>query len=78
MRKFMTVHNRLRAFIEAREITVYKFRKDTGVSQGTAYDLVNDPNRIPNADVLNRICEAYRIQPGEILEWIPDELPPEK
>lgn len=69
----MTVRNRLKAFIEEKGITVYKFRKDTGVSQGTAYDLVNDPTRIPNADVLNRICEAYRVQPGEVLEWIPDK-----
>jgi DNA-binding Xre family transcriptional regulator len=69
----MTVQNRLKAFIKERGITTYKFRQDVGVAQSTAYDLVDNPSRIPNADVLNRICEAYRIQPGEVLEWIPDE-----
>ncbi|MBD3886445.1 helix-turn-helix transcriptional regulator [Phormidium tenue FACHB-886] len=68
----MTVRNTIKAFIEKRGITVYRFRKDVQVAQSTAYDLVSDSSRIPNADVLNRICETYRIQPGEILEWIPD------
>lgn len=68
----MTVRNTIKTFIEQRGISVYKFRKDIGVAQSTAYDLVNNPDRIPNADVLNKICEAYRVQPGELLEWIPD------
>jgi DNA-binding Xre family transcriptional regulator len=73
MRRHMTVRNTIKTFIEKKGISVYRFRLDTGVSQGTAYSLTNAPDRIPNADVLNRICETYRIQPGEILEWIPDE-----
>lgn len=68
----MTVRNTIKTFIEQRGISVYKFRKDIGVAQSTAYDLVNNPDRIPNADVLNKICETYRVQPGELLEWIPD------
>jgi DNA-binding Xre family transcriptional regulator len=68
----MTVRNTIKAFIDQRGISVYKFRKDIGVAQSTAYDLVNDPNRIPNADVLNKICEKYRVQPGDLLEWVPD------
>jgi DNA-binding Xre family transcriptional regulator len=70
--KLMTVQNTIKGFIEKRGISVYKFRKDVGVAQSTAYDLVNSPDRIPNADVLNKICEAYKIQPGEVLAWIPD------
>ena len=74
MKRFMTVQNTLKAFIEEKEITVYRFRKDIGVAQSTAYELVNNPNRIPNADVLNKICEAYQIQPGKILSWMPDSV----
>ncbi|MBW4440177.1 MAG: helix-turn-helix transcriptional regulator [Plectolyngbya sp. WJT66-NPBG17] len=69
----MTVRNTIKGFIEARGISVYRFRKDIGVAQSTAYDLVNNPDRIPNADVLNKICETYRIQPGELLAWFPDQ-----
>jgi DNA-binding Xre family transcriptional regulator len=73
MRRYMTVQNSVREFIEKEGISVYEFRKRTGMSQGTAYSLANEPDRIPNADVLNRICEAFRIQPGEILRWLPDQ-----
>jgi DNA-binding Xre family transcriptional regulator len=72
MRTPMAVQNTIKTFIQAKGISVYRFRKDVQVSQSTAYDLVNDPSRIPNGDVLNRICETYRIQPGEVLLWIPD------
>lgn len=72
MRTPMAVQNTLKRFIQEKNISVYRFRKDVDVSQSTAYDLVNDPSRIPNGDVLNRICETYRIQPGEILLWIPE------
>jgi DNA-binding Xre family transcriptional regulator len=71
-KRLMTVQNTIREFIEKRGISVYRFRKDVGVAQSTAYDLVNSPDRIPNADVLNKICETYRVQPGEVLAWIPD------
>jgi DNA-binding Xre family transcriptional regulator len=73
--KPMTVQNTIKAFIENRKISVYRFRQDIGVAQSTAYDLVNNPDRIPNADVLNKICEAYQIQPGAILSWVPDKEP---
>lgn len=47
--------------------------KDTGVAQRTAYDLCNNPMQLPSPDVLRKICNTYRIQPSEILEWIPPE-----
>jgi DNA-binding Xre family transcriptional regulator len=49
----------------------YKFMKDTGVAQRTAYDLCNNPTQLPSPDVLRKICNTYQIQPGEILEWLP-------
>ncbi|MCY7275689.1 MAG: helix-turn-helix transcriptional regulator [Phormidesmis sp. CAN_BIN44] len=73
MTRLMTVQNTLKAFIQERGISVYRFRQDIGVAQSTAYELVNNPDRIPNAEVLNKICQAYKIQPGTILGWIPDD-----
>ena len=26
-----------------------------------------------NSDTLNKVCEYLQVQPGEIMEWIPDE-----
>jgi DNA-binding Xre family transcriptional regulator len=66
----MAVRNKVKQFLDQRGITPYQFRKDTGIAQRTAYDLYNNPGQIPSSTVLSRICDAYEVQPGELLEWI--------
>ena len=29
-------------------------------------------NRIISTDTLNKVCEYLQVQPGDIMEWIPD------
>ena len=70
--RLMAVRNTIKEFIQGRGISVYRFRQDIGVSQSTAYELVSNPSRIPNGDVLNKICEKYQVQPGVLIAWIPD------
>jgi DNA-binding Xre family transcriptional regulator len=70
----MAVRNKIKQFLESRKITVYRFRLDTGIAQRTAYDLCNDPDQLPGSNVLSKICDTYRIQPNEVLEWIPPEV----
>jgi DNA-binding Xre family transcriptional regulator len=66
----MPVKNRIKKFLDDRGISRYQFRKDTGIAQRTAYDLYANPEQIPGPTVLEKICSTYRIQPGELLEWI--------
>jgi DNA-binding Xre family transcriptional regulator len=68
----MSVRNTLAQFIEARGITPYRFWKDTGVSQPTAYRLCRNQKDIPTGDVMDAICRAYNLQPGDFLEYVPD------
>ena len=68
----MTVFNRIKFFIESNRLTYYRFRKDTGLSEDIAYRLYKDRSYIPTPQVLEIICSTYRIQPGLILDWIPD------
>ncbi len=35
-----------------------------------AYDLYNNPDQLPSSAVLSKICDAYEVQPGELLEWV--------
>ncbi|MBW4539711.1 MAG: helix-turn-helix transcriptional regulator [Myxacorys chilensis ATA2-1-KO14] len=67
------MRNKIRSFLDARGITRYRFRADIGIAASTAYDLYGDPDRLPNSSVLAKICQHYRVQPNEIIEWIPDE-----
>lgn len=65
--------NKIRTFLQSRDITAYRFQKDVGIAQRTAYDLYNNPDQLPSSTVLSKICDAYKIQPGEILEWVDRE-----
>jgi len=65
------VKNRVGEFVKKREITPYRFWKDTGLSRPTAYRVCSDPDYPLAGDVLGKICDAYSIQPGEILYWVP-------
>ncbi len=69
----MTVINTIKSFIDELGISVYEFRKRTGIAQRTAYDLYNTPEQLPSSSVLKKICNTFRIQPGIILLWIPEE-----
>lgn len=29
-------------------------------------------NKPMNTDIINKVCEYFQVQPGDIMEWIPD------
>jgi len=68
----MPVRNKIKPFLDQKGITPYQFRKETGIAQRTAYDLYNKPEQLPSSTVLEKICSTYKVQPGELLEWIPE------
>lgn len=67
----MPLQNKIKALIDSRKITVYQFKKETKIAVRTAYDLYNCPDHIPSPQVLLKICETYKVQPGDILKWYP-------
>ncbi|WP_089131535.1 helix-turn-helix domain-containing protein [Tolypothrix sp. NIES-4075] len=69
----MPVRNTIKEFLEKRGITRYQLYKETGIAPATAYRLYEDPTWIPQVGVLNKICDTYRIFPGELITWIPPE-----
>lgn len=69
----MSLRNSVKEFLDQRSITPYRFWKDTSISRNTAYKLYNDPFYIPREQVLEAICRTYKIQPGEVIHWVPDE-----
>lgn len=71
----MPVVNKIKEFIENRRISPYRFAQEAGLSFNTAYALYNNPMQRIGAAALDRICDAYKIQPSEVIVWIdPDDL----
>lgn len=73
MTRAMAVRNKIKPLVDGLGKTRYQFWKDIGVAQNTAYSLYNDPSQIPTAAVMDKICAAYGVQPGDFIIHIPDK-----
>ena len=66
----MIVYKKLEKILQDRNMQ-WKSLCDAGIS-------VNMPakfskNKPMNTDIINKVCECLKVQPSEIMEWIPDE-----
>lgn len=67
----MPMKNRIKEFVDAREPSVYAFWQKTGISRTTAYDLYHNSDTYPGKNVMDAICQAYDVQPGDLIYWEP-------
>ncbi len=59
--------------MKRRGITAYGLSRGAGLSYPSAYRLSRPSagfGRL-HADTLDRLCTFFKVQPGELLEWIP-------
>lgn len=66
----MIVYKKLEKILQDRNMQ-WKSLCNAGIS-------VNMPakfskNKPMNTDIINKVCEYLKVQPSEIMEWIPDE-----
>jgi putative transcriptional regulator len=66
--------------LKARDWTPYRLAQATGLTVPTAYRLASEDLEFGRftTDTLNRLCTALNVQPGELLEYIPDAETPKK
>jgi DNA-binding Xre family transcriptional regulator len=65
----------LAAILERKGWTPYRLARETGLTVPTAYRLADPEVQFGRftADTLDRLCAALGVQPGELLEWVPDK-----
>lgn len=56
--------------------STYKLRQDKLFAERTLQKIRN--GEIVNADNLALLCKLLKCQPGDLLEYVPDEVPAEK
>lgn len=66
----MIVYYKLDTLLNERKITKTQLCKDTGISTNVVSKI--SKNEVFKTDTINRICEYLKVQPSEIMEWIPD------
>lgn len=66
----MIVYNKLANILQKRNMQ-WKDLCNGGLSINTPAKFSH--NRTMNTDNINKVCEYLKVQPSEIMEWIPDE-----
>ena len=61
------------AALKAAGYSTYKLRKEKILAESTLQQFRNGD--IVSNENLSRVCELLRCQPGDILEYVPEELP---
>jgi putative transcriptional regulator len=66
---------RLAEVLERKGWTPYRLAQVTGLTVPTAYRLADPALRFGRftTDTLDRLCSALEVQPGDLLEWVPEE-----
>lgn len=62
------------AALKAAGYSTYKLRKEKILAESTLQQFRNSD--IVSNENLSRVCELLRCQPGDILEYVPEEAPP--
>jgi len=56
-----------------RKMSVTELSEKVGITMANISILKNGKAKAIKIDTLNKICKALDCQPGDILEWCPDE-----
>lgn len=65
-------YDKLLALLEEKGYTTYRIRKENLISQSALQKIKTGEGDI-DTRTIKRICEALNCQPGDIMEYIPDE-----
>ena len=63
----------LDVMLARRKMSVTELSERVGITMANLSILKNGQARAVRLETLERICQALQCQPGDLLEWIPDE-----
>lgn len=64
------IYDKLLALMESKGLTTYRIRKEKIISESTLQN-IREGKRI-TTDAVAALCDALDCQPGDILEYVPD------
>lgn len=66
----MIVYNRLNNYLKSQNKKYSDMQRELSLSPTLIAKF--QKNRNVNTDTINKVCEYLKVQPSEIMEWIPD------
>lgn len=69
----MAIQINVDVMLAKRKMSVTELSEKVGITMANISILKNGKAKAVKLDTLNKICKALNCQPGDILEYIPDE-----
>jgi len=66
------IFDKLLTLMKDKGLTTYRIRKDKIISEGTLQSIRN--GKSITTDSIASLCQALNCQPGDILEYVPDDI----
>lgn len=66
----MIVYNKLGDYLQSKNMKYIDLQRELNLSPSVTAKF--QKNRTISTDTLNKVCEYLKVQPSEIMEWIPD------
>ena len=66
----MIVYNKLGDYLQSQNMKYIDLQRELNLSPSVTAKF--QKNRTISTDTLNKVCEYLKVQPSEIMEWIPD------
>lgn len=66
----MIIYNKLGDYLKSNNMKYIDLQRELGLSPSMTAKFTK--NRTVSTDTINKVCEYLKVQPSEIMEWIPD------
>lgn len=64
------IQNTLDVLLTQRDLTVPKLARLSGIKEVTLYNLVNNPDVVPTAGILDKLCRVFEVTVGTLIVHI--------
>ena len=69
----MVIKIKLSRILGEKRINMSNLAKEANITRNTVFSLYHEKAKGITFEVLNKICKSLNCQPGDLLEYIPDE-----
>ena len=66
----MIIYNKLGDYLKSKDMKYIDLQRELNFSPSMTAKFTK--NRTMSTDTINKVCEYLKVQPSEIMEWIPD------
>lgn len=67
----MIIYNKLGDYLKSKNMKYIDLQRELSLSPSMTAKFTK--NRTISTDTLNKVCEFFQCQPGDIMEWLSDE-----